>query len=155
MSDETTLPEERRLPTSQPVLLKALGLGAIATGVLMAGFGAVGYFVSGAPGALGGVLGAVLAFVLLGLTIGSIAFANAKFINSENFVVIFFAIVMGAWLIKLVAFIVVVIVLRDASWLDTRILFFSLIAGVLVSLIIDVLIVTRTRMPYVSDARGA
>ena len=150
MSDETTLPEERRLPTSQPVLLKALGLGAIATGVLMAGFGVVGYFVSGAPGALGGVLGAALAFVLLGLTIGSIAFANAKFINSENFVVIFFAIVMGAWLIKLVAFIVVVIVLRDATWL-----FFSLIAGVLVSLIIDVLIVTRTRMPYVSDARGA
>ncbi|MGK0714717.1 3-oxoacyl-ACP reductase [Leucobacter sp. W1153] len=154
MSDETTLPEERRLPTSQPVLLRALGMGAIATAVLMAGFGTVGYLVSSTPGAIGGVLGAALAFVLLGLTIGSIAFANAKFISSENFVVIFFAIVMGAWLVKLVAFIVVVIILRDATWLDTQILFFSLIAGVLVSLIIDVLIVTRTRMPYVSDVRG-
>ncbi|MGK0721314.1 3-oxoacyl-ACP reductase [Leucobacter sp. W1478] len=154
MSDETTLPEERRLPTSQPVLLRALGMGAIATAVLMAGFGTVGYLVASTPGAIGGVLGAALAFVLLGLTIGSIAFANAKFISSENFVVIFFAIVMGAWLVKLVAFIVVVIILRDATWLDTQILFFSLIAGVLVSLIIDVLIVTRTRMPYVSDVRG-
>ena len=129
-------------------------MGAIATAVLMAGFGTVGYLVSSTPGAIGGVLGAALAFVLLGLTMGSIAFANAKFISSENFVVIFFAIVMGAWLVKLVAFIVVVIILRDATWLDTQILFFSLIAGVLVSLIIDVLIVTRTRMPYVSDVRG-
>lgn len=153
MSAHTPQTSEPRMPTSQPILLRALGLGALATGALMLIFGVVGFLVSGLPGVWGGLIGSGLAFVLLGLTVGSIAFANHRFIENENFVVIFFAIVMGAWLVKLIAFIVIVVLLRDATWLDTRILFFALIAGVLVSLILDVLIVTRSRLPYVSDAQ--
>lgn len=133
------------------MLLRALGWGAVATVALMLAFGVIGFFVSGSQGVIGGVLGAALAFVLLGLTIGSIAFANQRFIQHENYVVIFFAVVVGAWLLKLIAFIVVVVLLRDAPWLDTRIMFFSLIAGIVVSLIIDVLVVTKSRMLYVSD----
>ncbi len=151
MSEESQISEDRQLPTSQPILLRALAWGAIATAVLAVTFGIIGNFVSGVPGVWGGVLGSGLAFLMLGLTIGSIAFANHRFIRSDNFVVIFFAIVMGAWILKLIAFIVIVLVLRDATWLDTRILFFGLIAGVLVSLVIDVVIVTRSRLPYVSD----
>lgn len=155
MTEPSNAPAERRLPTSQPILLRALGWGAVATVALMVAFGVIGWLSSGAEGALGGALGAAIAFVLLGLTIGSIAFANHQFIESPNYVVIFFAVVMGAWLLKLVAFIVVVLLLRDAQWVDTRMLFFALIAGVLVSLVIDVLVVTKSRLPYVSDPGAA
>lgn len=141
------------LPTSQPVLLRALRLEIIATVVLMLVFGAVGFFVSQTPGVIGGALGAFLAGALSCVTIGSILFANQRFIQNPNFVVIFFGIVAGGWLLKLIAFIVAVVLLRDQSWIDPKILFFGLVAGIVVSLVIDTLVVTKGRLPYV-DASG-
>ncbi len=141
------------LPTSQPVLLRALRFEILATAVLMLVFGAIGYFVSHTPGVIGGALGAFIAGVLSCVTIGSILFANQRFIQSPNFVVIFFGIVAGGWLLKLIAFIVAVVLLRDQSWLDSKILFFGLVAGIVVSLTIDTLVVAKGRQPYV-DAPG-
>lgn len=141
------------LPTSQPVLLRALRFEIIATVALMLVFGAIGYFVSQTPGIIGGALGAFIAGVLSCVTIGSILFANQRFIQSPNFVVIFFGIVAGGWLLKLIVFIVAVVLLRDQSWLDPKILFFGLVAGIVVSLIIDTLVVAKGRLPYV-DAPG-
>ncbi len=155
-SNEPATPDEQAvtsMPTSQPVLLRALRFEAIATVALIVIFGAIGYFVSGIPGVTGGALGALIAGVLASFTIGSIAFANHRFIENPNFVVIFFGIVAGGWLLKLVVFIVAVVLLRDQTWLDPRILFFALVAGVITSLVIDVIVVTRGRFPYV-DAKG-
>ncbi len=154
MTDETVpgaAPEPYRMPSSQPVLMRALRFEVLATVVLAVAFGAIGYFVSEVPGVVGGALGVVIAGAMSCLTIGSIAFANHRFIESQNYVVIFFAIVAGGWLFKLIAFIVAVVLLRDQAWLDTRILFFGLIAGIIVSLAVDVLVATKSRIPYVSD----
>lgn len=137
------------MPNSQPVLLRALRLEVIATVALMILFALIGFLVAGIPGVIGGALGALIAGVLASFTIGSIAFANHRFINDPNFVVIFFAIVAGGWLLKLVAFIVAVVLLRDQTWLDSKILFFALVAGVIVSLVIDSLVVAKGRIPYV------
>ena len=41
--------------------------------------------------------------------------------------------------------------LRDADWLNPTVLFLSLVAGVIASLVVDVLVVAKSRMPYVSD----
>jgi membrane-bound metal-dependent hydrolase YbcI (DUF457 family) len=57
--------------------------------------------------------------------------------------------VAGGWLLKLVVFIVAVLLLRDQSWLDPKILFFGLVAGIIVSLVIDTLVVVKARVPYV------
>ena len=137
------------LPTSQPVLRRALRFEIIATVALMLLFGAIGFFVSQVPGVVGGALGALIAGVLSCITIGSILFANQRFIQSPNFVVIFFGIVVGGWLLKLIAFIVAVVLLRDQTWLDSKILFFGLVAGIVVSLVIDTLVVAKGRLPYV------
>lgn len=145
-------PEPHTMPSSQPLLLRALRWGAIATLVLVLVAGTVGFLMAGTPGLVGGLLGAVFSGAFLGLTIGSIAFAN-RFIGSEIYVVAFFSIVVGGWLVKFVAFILAAVLLRDAEWLEPRVLFFSLIAGVLISLAIDVVIVTRSRLPIVSDPR--
>lgn len=139
------------MPSSQPVLLKALRFEIIATLALMVLFGAIGFWVAATPGVVGGVLGALIAGMLSLVTIGSIAWANQRFIDQANYIVIFFAIVAGGWLVKLIVFIVVVAILKDQTWLDTRIMFFSLVAGILASLLVDVIVATKSRLPYASD----
>ncbi|MBO1903012.1 3-oxoacyl-ACP reductase [Leucobacter weissii] len=140
------------MPSSQPVLIRALVLGAGATAVLLVVCGGIGWWIAGSPGLVGGVLGAAFAGLFLGLTVGSIAFAN-RFIESELYVPVFFAIVVGGWLLKFIAFIVAAVLLRDQPWLEPKILFFSLIAGVLVSLGVDAYVMLKNRLPYVSDPR--
>lgn len=137
-----------QMPVSQPVLLKALRWGAIVTLALIVIFAGVGYLVSGTEGLIGGVIGAAMGGVFLGLTVGSIAFAN-RFIANPAYIVMFFAIVMGAWLLKFVIFIVLLILLKDQAWLNGTMLFFGLLASVVAALIIDVILVTRTRMPVI------
>jgi hypothetical protein len=66
---------------------------------------------------------------------------------------VFFGIVLGTWLIKLVLFVVLAIWLHSQTWLDPRVFFVAVIVSVLGSLAIDVLAFARSRVPYVSDVR--
>ncbi|MCA0346295.1 MAG: 3-oxoacyl-ACP reductase [Actinobacteria bacterium] len=140
------------MPTSQPVLLRALRWGLLATALLLVICGGIGYLIAGAPGLVGGVLGAGIAGVFFGLTIGSITFGN-RFIENPNYLVLFFVIVAGGWILKFVLFIVAVLLLRNQPWLEPKILFFSLVAGVIVSLCIDAFIMLKSRIPIIGEAR--
>jgi hypothetical protein len=102
----------------------------------------------GPIGALSVVIGAVMAAVFLGITAASILVAI------KYDIVAFFAIVLGAWLIKFVIFLVLAILLRDQPWINISSLFLALIAGVIGSLVVDVVVVMKTRMPYISDPIG-
>ena len=153
MTDATTPEEplvhdEPQMPTSQPVLLRALRWGLVATVLLVLICGGIGYLIAASPGLAGGALGAIIAGVFFGLTVGSIAFAN-RFISNPNYLVLFFAIVVGGWLLKFVLFIVAVLMLGDQPWLEPKILFFSLVAGVLVSLGLDSFIMLKSRIPII------
>ena len=137
-------------PSSNAVMRRALlggGILAVAVGVVGA---PIGYAVSGNPGLLGALLGAVMAFVFLGTTAGSILLAN-RFAGSDAYLGLFFGIVMGSFVLKLVLFLVLAVVLRDQTWLDARVLFITLVVGIIGSLVVDVLVVSRTRVPTVSD----
>lgn len=146
MTNPIEAPGPAQMPVSQPVLLKALRWGAVVTIALIAIFAGIGYLVAGTEGLIGGVFGTAMGGVFLGLTVGSIAFAN-RFVENPAYIVMFFAIVMGAWLLKFVIFIVLLILLRDQPWLDGPMLFFGLLASVIAALTIDVLLVTRSRLP--------
>jgi hypothetical protein len=91
-----------------------------------------------------------MAVVFMGITAASILLAN-RFASSDVFVGAFFGIVLGGWLLKFIVFIVLVVLLRDAAWLNTTVLFLSLVAGVIASLVVDVLVVAKSRIPYASD----
>ena len=140
----------RPMPTSQPILLRALRWGVIATVALVVVFAALGWLVSQERGLAGGVIGAGIGGLLLAITVGSIAFAN-RFVESPSYIVLFFVIVLGSWIVKFVAFLVAAVLLRDQPWLDPTVLFFGIIAGVLASVAIDVMVVAKSRIPYVSD----
>ncbi|AXE54873.1 hypothetical protein [Aurantimicrobium sp. MWH-Uga1] len=137
----------RVIPSSVPVLKRTLAYGfAFAAAIAVVG-GVIGLLVAGPTAAWSAVIGAAMAGVFLGITALSILIAV------RYDIVAFFAIVLGAWLLKFVAFIVAAISLRDQPWIDPTALFLSLIAGVIASLVVDVVVVMKTRMPYVSDLK--
>lgn len=141
--------EPRPMPASQPVLLRALRWGLVVIGALVVVFAVIGYFASGTAGLWGGIIGTALGGLFLMMTVGSIAFAN-RFIERDFYITAFFGIVLGSWVFKFIVFIVVVVLLRDEEWLDTRVMFFGVIASVIASLALDVVVITRSRIPILS-----
>ena len=136
------------VPSSVPVLKRTLAYGfAFAAAIAVVG-GVIGLLVADPVAAWSAVIGAVMAGVFLGITALSILIAV------RYDIVAFFGIVLGAWLLKFVAFIVVALALRDQPWINPTALFLSLIAGVISSLVVDVVVVMKTRMPYVSDLKN-
>ncbi|GAA1056352.1 hypothetical protein GCM10017608_28940 [Agromyces luteolus] len=150
----TTSPRDPadRTPTSNPVLRRALNWGAaIAGGIAVVG-GIFGLVFAGTEGLVSALLGTLLAVVFMGITGASILLAN-RFAGSDVFVGAFFGIVLGGWLLKFIVFIVLVVLLRGVDWLDPVVLFLAIVAGVIGSLVVDVLVVARSRLPYASDAQ--
>lgn len=136
---------QRPLPSSVPVLRRVLIWGLVATAVLALVCALVGWLTTGAVGAWSAAIGAGLGFVFLGVTALSILIAV------RYSVVVFFGIVMGAWILKFVLFLVVAFALTSQPWIATLPLFLALIASVALSLTLDVVVVARSRLPYVSD----
>jgi hypothetical protein len=136
--------------SSTPVLINALKIAAVLTIALIIVGGVIGYFVDSWVGVLSAVIGAAMAFVFLGITAGSILIANRSY-SSPPFTATFFAIVLGSWILKFVLFIVVALLLRDQPFINKFLLFGFLIVGVILTLVVDVVVVARTRLPYVSD----
>jgi hypothetical protein len=48
-------------------------------------------------------------------------------------------------------FLAIVFWLGDQEWLDRTVLFLTIVASLLAGLITDVVVIARSRMPYVSD----
>lgn len=146
-----TAPTKASGNSAIPVFGKALVYGAyLALGIAVVG-GVVGFLVDGWTGLVSALIGTALAAFFLGLTAGSIVIAN-RFSGSPLFGAIFFAVVLGTWILKFVIFLVLVVVLKDQPWVNTLVLFLSIVAGVLGSLAVDVLVMLRSKLPYVSDA---
>jgi hypothetical protein len=149
MTDRRPDPADRT-PTSNPVLRKALAWGGALAAVVLVVSAVLGYLFAGVEGLIGALIGTLMAVVFMGITAASILLAN-RFASSDVFVGAFFGIVLGGWLLKFIVFIVLVVLLRDAAWLNTTVLFLSLVAGVIASLVVDVLVVAKSRIPYASD----
>lgn len=147
-SEQLGQEQKPQLPelASQQVLRRAVRWGVPVVLALAVLCGGIGWLVSGQRGLIGAALGAVIGGALLLLTAGSIILAN-KALGSPSYVIVFFVTVMGGWLLKFVAFIVAAVLLREQPWLDPLMLFIGLIAGVLATVIIDVVVIAKSRIP--------
>ena len=137
---------------SNPVFRSVLLSGGAVAVVLAIVAGGVGFAIDGQRGLVSGALGILISAAFLALTAGSILFAN-RFQGSEMYIPVFFGVVMGGWIVKFVLFFVVAFILRDQPWVAPTILFVSLIVGTLGSLIADVVVIAKSRMPYASDVK--
>ncbi|WP_067198638.1 hypothetical protein [Microbacterium sp. XT11] len=136
--------------SSTPILRRTLIWSGVAAAVLAVVAGGIGFLVAQGSGLISGLLGVVLAALFLAITGLSILIAN-RWYGDPLYVQLFFAIVLGGWLLKLGVFVVVMIVLRGQPWIEPMVFFLSIVAGVLMSLVIDVLVLMRMRLPHVSD----
>lgn len=136
--------------SSTPILRRTLIASGVATAVLAIIAGGVGYLVAQGEGLVSGLLGVLLAALFLAITGISILIAN-RWYGDPIYVQLFFAIVLGGWLLKLGLFVVAMIMLAGQPWLQPMVFFLSIVAGVLMSLAIDVIVLTSMRLPNVSD----
>ncbi|PDQ35600.1 MAG: hypothetical protein B5766_05145 [Candidatus Lumbricidophila eiseniae] len=137
-------------PSSTPMLRRTLVWASALCGAILVVGGVLGAIFAGTPGLWGAVIGTVIGLVFMALTATSILFAN-RFAGGASFAGVFFGVVLGGWLVKFIVFLIIANLLRDASWLNHLTLFVCIIASVLASLVVDVLVVMSSRMPYVSD----
>ena len=148
----TASPRAPRSLSSTPILRTALVWGGIVTVVLLIAAAAVGFAVGG-PGGLGSALvGVAVSAVFLAVTAVSILIANRWF-GDALYVPIFFGIVLGGWLLKLVLFIVAIVILRGQDWVDPVVFYVALVVSVVASLAVDVVVLLRMRVPSASDVR--
>lgn len=141
-----------RPSTAAPVLRRALVYGAIVSFAIAVIGSVAGALVAELPGMLSALIGAGMGFVFLGLTAASILLAD-RVTGSDLLSPAYFGIVIGSWIVKFVVFLVLVFSLRDAAFVEPTVLFITLVAAVVGGLVTDMVAVTRSRVPYVSDVR--
>lgn len=129
---------------------RALSAGAIVTALIGMVAAVIGALLGELAGMLGALVGAGVGFALLGLTPVSIMW-GFKLGKGDVLLPGFFSAVLGTWLVKFVVFLAAVFWLGDQTWLDSTILFVTIVASVLAGLITDLVVVAKSRMPYVSD----
>ena len=146
----TSAPPPSSQPTSVPVLRRILVYGAFLAGGIAVVGAVIGGLVAGGSGVVSALIGTLMAVVFMGITAGSILLAN-RFAGTSAAIGAFFGIVMGGWLVKFVVFLLLMVLLKDQPWIQPVVLFLSIIAGVVGSLLVDVFVLMKSRMPYVSD----
>lgn len=132
--------------TVRPLLTRSLRYGAVLTAVVAVGGGLLGFFAAGTPGLAGGLLGAALSGLFLGLTAASILLAG-RISNGDLTSPSFLGVVLGVWTLKLILFFVLSLWLRTQDWVDPGVFGVTAIVGVLGSLGADVVAFQRSRIP--------
>ena len=136
--------------TVSQIAKRALLAGVVVTSIIAIIAATAGALISGLAGMLGAFVGAALGYALLGLTPLSIMW-GFRLGKGDVLSPGFFSAVLGTWLLKFVVFLAAVFWLGDQQWLDRLVLFITIVASVLASLVTDLVVVARSRMPYVSD----
>lgn len=139
-----------RPTTSSAQLASTLLWSAVVTGILAVAGAGIGYLAGGWSGLWSAMVGVVMAGLFLGMTAGVILIAahlpGEKFQSPA-----YFGVVLGGWALKIIVFGVVLLLLRGQPWVDPYIFFFAVVIGTIAALIVDVVMMMRTRVPYVGD----
>ena len=129
-----------------PLLTRSLRYGAVVALAVAVVGGGIGWLVAGGTGLAGGLLGAALSAVFLGLTAVSILVAG-RVTKGDLTSPGFFGILMGVWMLKLVLFFVLSLWLRTQDWIDPGAFGLTAIGAVLGLLVADVVAFQRSRVP--------
>jgi hypothetical protein len=129
---------------------KATNVTEVFSAVLKQGFllvaaiavlgGGLGLIFAGINGLISGLIGAGLALLFSSLTAFSVRFGGNLSLGG------FFGVVLGGWILKLIGFIVLIAVLKGAAFIAGPVLFFTLVASIIGTLVIDSRIVLRSRI---------
>jgi hypothetical protein len=113
--------------------------------LLVLGVG-LGYLLAGLPGVWGALIGVGLALLFSGTTVVSML------LTAHSPATTMAAVVMGAWLGKIVVLIAVLALLRGEDFYHRGVLAAVLFAGVIGSALLDLRAVRAGRVPYVTPS---
>jgi hypothetical protein len=103
--------------------------------------GILGWVFAGSLGLAAALIGAGLAFVFGALTALSVYLGGQLSLGG------FFGVVLGGWIFKLIGFVVLIATLKGVIVGEAKpVLFFTLVASILGTLVIDSLVVLRSRI---------
>lgn len=102
--------------------------------------GVVGFLVAGTDGLVSALIGASIALIFASLTALSVWLGGRLPLGG------FYGVVMGGWLLKVVIFLAIIAVLKNASFINGPVLFFALVASILGSLAIDSWLFLKARI---------
>lgn len=134
-------------PTSVPVMKRVLKWSLLLTLAIAVVGGVVGYFVAGMPGVWSTLVAAGVTLLFTGLTVLSIMLA-ARFDP-----MFFIAVILGMWILKFIAFLGVLAIVKAFDFTHDWMLWSTMMAAMVGQLAIDVVVVQRSRQPYVSDVK--
>ena len=128
-------------PTSSAEVFSAvLKQGLLLVAAIAIIGGGLGLIFAGLNGLISGLIGAGLALIFSSLTAFSVKIGGRLSLGG------FFGVVLGAWIAKLVGFIVLITLLKGATFIAGPVLFFTLVASILGTLVIDSMIFMRSRI---------
>jgi len=131
-----------------PLLARALRYGGVLTIAIAVVGSIIGWLYAQERGLVSALIGAVITALFMAFTIVSIMIAG-RVTKDDSSSVLFFGIVLGMWLLKFVVFITILVVLRTQPFIEPIVMFASILAAVIGSLVVDVLAFVRSRIPYV------
>jgi drug/metabolite transporter (DMT)-like permease len=149
----SSTPDPTRSDTLQTVFSSILRWGTVLAIVIAVLGGALGFWLDGTRGLVSVLIGAGMALFFLATSAGSILIVN-RYSGRDYFSLLFFGVVLGGWLVKFVIFIVLVVLLRDQPWINVVALFSSLVAGAVGSVVVDAVVVLRSRIPIIAVTPG-
>lgn len=120
---------------------RVLKLGSLLIAVIAVVAGGLGWLIVGQRGLVSALIGAGMALVFVSLTALSVWLGGKLNLGG------FFGVVLGGWLLKVVGFLVLVFLLKHATFINGPVLFFTLVASVLGSLGIDSWVFVKARLP--------
>ena len=126
--------------SSEKLFSSILKKGSLLIGAIAAVGGLIGYLVASTNGLVSALIGAAMAFVFVSMTAGSVWLGCKLSLGG------FFGVVLGGWIVKLLGFIVLVATLRSADFIVGPVLFASVVASIIGSLVLDAIVVTKTRI---------
>lgn len=128
---------------------RTLLLAAIGAVVLLAIAVPVGWAIAGVPGIWGAVLGVTVPVLFLGIT-AAVALLTARLSPSK-----LGAAVLCSWLLKIVVLIVVLVALDGRDFYARGVFFVVFLLGTAGFLVVEALVVIRTKVPYVEPVDAA
>ena len=132
----------------QQVIRRALFWGVVSTAIVVIVASVAGALVAELSGMLAALVGGAIGFALLALTPLSIMW-GFRAGNGSVLAPGFFAVVLGVWMVKFIAFVAIIFLLGDVAAFHRETLFLTIVASLLAALISDLVVVIRSRMPYV------
>ena len=134
---------EGPLPGVRITMGAVLRWGSLGALVALLLAGGIGWLVDGAAGLWGGLLGIAIPVSFFSITV-IVALLTLR-VRPE----VFGAAILGSWVLKLIVLIIVLALLSGADFYTRTVFFIAFVVGTVGYLLMEAVIVLRTRVPYV------